>query len=73
VLKRTLFGEFYKASVYLRIGMENQEVGCLSERVTEILINICTWIGFLSVISTLLLLGLTGWMYLLKKIRSKTP
>ncbi len=70
---RTLIGKFHKAAVYLRIGMENQEVGCLSERVTEILIYICTWIGFLSVISTLLLLGLTGWMYLLKKIRSKTP
>jgi hypothetical protein len=55
------------------MGMENQGAGCLSDRVTEILIKIFTWIGFLSVVSTVLLLGLTGWMYLLKKIRSKTP
>ena len=38
---------------------------------TEALIQIFTWIGFLSVVSTGLHLAVTGWMYLLKKLRSK--
>ena len=38
---------------------------------TEMLIQIFTWIGFLSVASTALLLAVTGWIYLLKKLRSR--
>ena len=39
---------------------------------TEIFIKIFTWFAFLSIGSTALLLGVTGWIYLLKKLRGKT-
>jgi len=39
--------------------------------VTEFLIKIFTWIGLLSVASTALLLGVTGWIYLLKRVKGK--
>jgi len=38
---------------------------------TEVLIKIFTWFAFLSVGSTALLLAVTGWIYLLKKVRAK--
>ncbi len=37
----------------------------------ETLIKIFTWFAFLSIGSTALLLGVTGWIYLLKKLKGK--
>jgi hypothetical protein len=39
---------------------------------TDILIKIFTWFAFLSIGSTALLLGVTGWMFLVKKMRNKS-
>ncbi len=39
---------------------------------TDLLIKIFTWFAFLSITSTVLLVGVSGWIYLLKKTRGKT-
>jgi len=38
----------------------------------DILIKVFTWFAFLSIGSTVLLVGVTGWIYLLQKMRGKT-
>ena len=38
---------------------------------SEVLIKIFTWFAFLSIGSTALLLAVTGWIYLLKKLKGK--
>jgi len=37
----------------------------------EFLIRVFTWFAFLSIGSTALLLAVTGWIYLLKKMKAK--
>jgi len=37
----------------------------------DALIKIFTWVGMLSIASTALLIGVTGWIYLLKKLKEK--
>ncbi len=37
----------------------------------DFLIKIFTWFAFLSIGSTALLLGVTGWIYFLKKLKGK--
>jgi hypothetical protein len=39
--------------------------------VTDVLIKIFTWFTFLSITSTILLVGVSGWIYFLKKLRGK--
>ena len=38
----------------------------------DVLIQIFTWFAFLSIGSTVLLVGVSGWIYLLKKLKGKT-
>ena len=37
----------------------------------DVLIKVFTWFAFLSIGSTALLLSVTGWIYLLKKLKGK--
>ncbi len=39
--------------------------------VTDVLIRIFTWFAVLSIGCTVLLVGVTGWIYLMKKLRGK--
>jgi len=48
-----------------------QQFACLVDFVTDLLIKIFTWFAFLSIVSTALLLAVTGWIYLLKKVKAK--
>ena len=38
---------------------------------TEVFIKIFTWFAFLSIASTVLLVGVSGWIYLLRKYKGK--
>jgi len=39
---------------------------------TELLIKIFTWFAFLSITSTVLMVGASGWIYLVRKLKRKT-
>jgi len=39
---------------------------------TELLIKIFTWFAFLSITSTVLMVGVSGWIYLVRKLKRKT-
>jgi hypothetical protein len=56
---------------YPCLGIESQRDGCLPRKVTDVLIKIFTWFAFLSITSTILLVGVSGWIYFLKKLRGK--
>lgn len=56
---------------YPCLGIESQRDGCLPKVVTDVLIKIFTWFAFLSITSTILLVGVSGWIYFLKKLRGK--
>jgi len=56
---------------YPSLGIVGQQFACLVDFVTDLLIKIFTWFAFLSVGSTALLLAVTGWIYLLKKVKAK--
>jgi len=64
---------FYKKTYdYPCLGIDGQIDGCLCLFMTELLIKIFTWFAFLSITSTVLMVGVSGWIYLVRKLKRKT-